>query len=1140
MPSTSQLKIPHRLTIVFFLVITAFSSRILAEDNLLKYLLKQNNDAPQSLTFSMDFSHDGNQFAAVGLDKVVRIWDVTYLAESQNLNPPKKIHLFDGTGSVGWLYSVKFSPDDALIGVGTNLGGFLISTTTGEIVSHLAFPEGGGRMEAFHGMAFSPDGRWLATGHTKKVRFWNLQPVWDELSDNEIVSQSDSQGLSERLLEQVITIPAHEDGKGGHIYTLEFSAPSKQGELEMVSATGDTEPVAWRIDSGIWERLYTLPSQAASFTASYLTEGHQIVTASENQTVTLFQDGRLREKLLQADSDIFRQPMVRALSDGKHILLGNWPKTTQCLVYNVPEGREVSRFLLHDDLVSAIACHPAKNVVATAGSSKSCICFWNPTTGKMISSIESDTTSIQSVAFSADGRTLAFGTTYLNAYQLEGARRTAFRGAHNETDYEFIWGLFRGAKYTTPLESAFDLEQLNPDTETEFAEADLEQRIWQRELLSLDGWSVDRYSSRDDDDPNKNENQIVVMRNGEEVSRITTPNKARAEICTLTRIDRSGRIGVLLAYSGGRLALLDIETSDVIREFVGAEHDLTSLVVSPDFQYVAAGCKDHTIRIWSLRNPGKTQRLLGVQLPVKTNRIEAVVGDSPAARAGLRAGDEIISLNATPIANIADLVSALQSEAGEVSVVYRRNGTSFSVDIRPISKNIADIKVPLLTLLLTDRGRWVAWTEEGFYTCSPGADDLFGWQVNHGLGALAEFLPAERFKAALNRPDLVQSVLKSHGDPNAVPERLTINQLLASSRPPIVRFVNPQQNAEIPTKEFAIKAKIQHVPELPIQSIQMTVNGQLTRVLTVMPTLEAGGHYEETVSLSRGVNNISIQAFGPGGISSEPDLVAVNCTATDAPGLSDGELPNLYLIAVGVSKHQNANLNLMYAAKDAKDITSVLTAQKGRHFAEIQSTLLTDEQATSANVESALKQLRAIRPREHDFVIIFVSGHGTQDADGEYRFVTTDFDPENLESSTIGWDAFEKALRRHKANNFLILDTCHAGAAVGSNTVGEESSHAYNKILDRAVSNAAGMITFASCLPHEKSLEDPAWQNGAFTKAIVEGLGGPADTDNDHIISISELETYVSQRVAALSNRRQNTALFKSTSVASSLAVALP
>ena len=55
--------------------------------------------------------------------------------------------------------------------------------------------------------------------------------------------------------------------------------------------------------------------------------------------------------------------------------------------------------------------------------------------------------------------------------------------------------------------------------------------------------------------------------------------------------------------------------------------------------------------------------------------------------------------------------------------------------------------------------RWVLWTPEGYYTASPGGEDLIGWHVNRGADQAADFYPAHTFQSTFHRPDLIAKAL---------------------------------------------------------------------------------------------------------------------------------------------------------------------------------------------------------------------------------------------------------------------------------------------------------------------------------------------------------------------------------------------
>jgi uncharacterized caspase-like protein len=66
-----------------------------------------------------------------------------------------------------------------------------------------------------------------------------------------------------------------------------------------------------------------------------------------------------------------------------------------------------------------------------------------------------------------------------------------------------------------------------------------------------------------------------------------------------------------------------------------------------------------------------------------------------------------------------------------------------------------------------------------------------------------------------------------------------------------------------------------------------------------------------------------------------------------------------------------------------------------------------------------------------------------------------------------------------------------------------------------------GAIVYCSSSGSQYSLESDEWENGAFTKAIVDGLRGRADYTSDGRVSVNELDLYVAETVKSLTSGRQ-------------------
>lgn len=58
-----------------------------------------------------------------------------------------------------------------------------------------------------------------------------------------------------------------------------------------------------------------------------------------------------------------------------------------------------------------------------------------------------------------------------------------------------------------------------------------------------------------------------------------------------------------------------------------------------------------------------------------------------------------------------------------------------------------------------DQKRWILWTPEGYYDASPGAEDLLGFQTNHGEDQTVEFEPAANLRSKYYRPEVIDKAL---------------------------------------------------------------------------------------------------------------------------------------------------------------------------------------------------------------------------------------------------------------------------------------------------------------------------------------------------------------------------------------------
>jgi hypothetical protein len=239
--------------------------------------------------------------------------------------------------------------------------------------------------------------------------------------------------------------------------------------------------------------------------------------------------------------------------------------------------------------------------------------------------------------------------------------------------------------------------------------------------------------------------------------------------------------------------------------------------------------------------------------------------------------------------------------------------------------------------------------------------------------------------------------------------------------------------------------------------------------------------------------------------------------------------PALYVLSVGVGRYESVDIPpLRFAAKDAADLALTLQRQRDLLYREITVRVLTDAGASRAGILAGLQWLTASVAAE-DTAVLFLAGHGTNDPDGLYYYLPSDAQADR--ASLLSGTTLQEALRAIPSRVVLLLDTCHSG-----NVLGRKS---FNRLL-ADLTNENRIVVFAASTGDQVARESPAWRNGAFTKALVEGLRGVADYAEDNQISMSELETWASVRVGQLTGGTQTPTLAKPNAAPDYVLAALP
>jgi WD40 repeat protein len=433
----------------------------------------------------------------------------------------------------------------------------------------------------------------------------------------------------------------------------------------------------------------------------------------------------------------------------------------------------------------------------------------------------------------------------------------------------------------------------------------------------------------------------------------------------------------------------------------------------------------------------------------------------------------------------------------------------------------------LLALFVNrDDLRWVAWTPSGYYMASPGGEDMIGWTLNRGWDQAADFFPASRFRERFSRPDIVQQVLITLDEGEAIEAAnkaaniRTDNSSVTSKLPPVIKIISPADGSTVRDRDITFEYEVRSPSGLAVDSVEILIDGRPTRGFKRVETKADGTKVEHEIVNIPGRNvQIGLIAHA-GSLASTPSTVGLKWAGA-APTGDDLQKPKLYGVVVGVSAYRDSRLNLRYAAKDARDLAEALKLQKGGLYQDVELKVLTDADATTAEVKRALGWLeQSVTAR--DVGLVFLAGHGITDARQRYYYLDYDSDPSHPADSAVEDFTLKERTRSIVGKVLVFLDTCHAGQAMGG------AGPTYiNKLVEDLSSTDNGVVTFASSTGKQLSLEDDAWNNGAFTKALIEGLPAPgrkgrADITNKGVITTAALDFWLAERVRDLTHGSQS------------------
>ena len=419
-----------------------------------------------------------------------------------------------------------------------------------------------------------------------------------------------------------------------------------------------------------------------------------------------------------------------------------------------------------------------------------------------------------------------------------------------------------------------------------------------------------------------------------------------------------------------------------------------------------------------------------------------------------------------------------------------------------------------------DRKRWILWTPSGYYDASPGGEDFIGWLLNNGPDKAADFFPASRFRSTYNRPDVIDRVLKTFDEALALQQandesgRKQVAEVSVREKlPPVVAITSPADGAEV--SGTPVKVSYSARSTEPLTGLKILVDGRPVSAEGAGKLVKESG--DISVPIPSRDCEVSIIAENRRAVS-EQATVRLRWKGTVAVKEEFQIKPKLYVLAVGISQYQDAELRLGLAAKDALDFSSAWTVQKGQLYSGVEARILADAQATKGNILDGLEWLQR-QVTQKDVAVLFFAGHGINDPNGVFYFLPVDADLERLKRTGISQSDITSTVTMIAGKVVVFMDACHSGNLMGNTK--RRGLVVSSAVVNELASAENGAVVFSSSTGRQYSQENPDWGNGAFTKGLVEGLSGKADYKGTGRITVNMLDLYVSERVKELTQGQQ-------------------
>lgn len=357
--------------------------------------------------------------------------------------------------------------------------------------------------------------------------------------------------------------------------------------------------------------------------------------------------------------------------------------------------------------------------------------------------------------------------------------------------------------------------------------------------------------------------------------------------------------------------------------------------------------------------------------------------------------------------------------------------------------------------------------------------------------------------------------------------------------PPVIRLQQPVGAVQLMSESGLVKVQGE-ATDNSCQPVSIKINGQQLATRAIDKCRLA---FETSVPMTPGVASILLEARDQAGNLSRLTIPVHRREAAISAQFKGRK----FALIVGISRykyHDGGLKDLTYADIDARAVRDFLQRREGGGFAAADILYLENETATIGAMRSALQQFLA-KAGTGDLIFLYLAGHGTPDpyAPQTLYFLLHDTKVADMPNTALPMKELQEVLDYNiRAKRVVVfIDACHSAGLSGEQLA--ETRGLENNLINLYAArlfNEEGRAVMTSSDVNEVSRESQRWGggHGIFTWALLEGLGGRADANADHLVTAGELFSFVRERVRAETEFRQNPRIMPGANSGLPLAVA--